>query len=115
MYVLADGDHIYTLNHDIKRLEQNQDEDEDSTYAVRASPEYHIREGKDVVSHKMIDHIDDIIKILRAVPTPTEEEHTDAAKEQHVTYLVQKENGHRVLAHISGKLRMNFIRILPAW
>ena len=22
-------------------------------------------------------------------------------------------NGHRVLAHISGKLRMNFIRILP--
>ena len=23
------------------------------------------------------------------------------------------ENGHRVLAHISGKLRMNYIRILP--
>ena len=23
------------------------------------------------------------------------------------------ENGHKVLAHISGKLRMNFIRILP--
>ena len=23
------------------------------------------------------------------------------------------ENGHQVLAHISGKLRMNFIRILP--
>ena len=26
---------------------------------------------------------------------------------------VQLENGHQVLAHISGKLRMNFIRILP--
>ena len=25
----------------------------------------------------------------------------------------QLENGHQVLAHISGKLRMNFIRILP--
>ena len=25
----------------------------------------------------------------------------------------QPENGHQVLAHISGKLRMNFIRILP--
>ena len=24
-----------------------------------------------------------------------------------------KNNGHKVLAHISGKLRMNFIRILP--
>ena len=23
------------------------------------------------------------------------------------------ENGHQILAHISGKLRMNFIRILP--
>lgn len=26
---------------------------------------------------------------------------------------VQLENGHEVLAHISGKLRQNFIRILP--
>jgi translation initiation factor IF-1 len=28
-------------------------------------------------------------------------------------FAVELENGHRVLAHISGKLRMNFIRILP--
>ena len=28
-------------------------------------------------------------------------------------FQVELENGHRVLAHISGKLRMNFIRILP--
>ena len=28
-------------------------------------------------------------------------------------FRVQLENGHEVLAHISGKLRMNFIRILP--
>jgi len=28
-------------------------------------------------------------------------------------FQVQLENGHQVLAHISGKLRMNFIRILP--
>ena len=26
---------------------------------------------------------------------------------------VELENGHQVLAHISGKLRMNYIRILP--
>ena len=26
---------------------------------------------------------------------------------------VELENGHQVLAHISGKMRMNFIRILP--
>ena len=28
-------------------------------------------------------------------------------------FKVQIENGHEVLAHISGKLRQNFIRILP--
>ena len=28
-------------------------------------------------------------------------------------FKVQLENGHEVLAHISGKLRQNFIRILP--
>jgi translation initiation factor IF-1 len=28
-------------------------------------------------------------------------------------FQVELENGHKILAHISGKLRMNFIRILP--
>ena len=28
-------------------------------------------------------------------------------------FKVELENGHEVLAHISGKLRMNYIRILP--
>ena len=28
-------------------------------------------------------------------------------------FKVELENGHIVLAHISGKLRMNFIKILP--
>jgi len=28
-------------------------------------------------------------------------------------FTVELENGHKVLAHISGKMRMNFIRILP--
>lgn len=28
-------------------------------------------------------------------------------------FKVELENGHEILAHISGKLRMNYIRILP--
>jgi translation initiation factor IF-1 len=28
-------------------------------------------------------------------------------------FIVKLENDHQVLAHISGKIRMNFIRILP--
>ena len=31
----------------------------------------------------------------------------------HTTFNVDIGNGHIILAHISGKLRMNFIRILP--
>lgn len=28
-------------------------------------------------------------------------------------FRVQLENGHKILAHVSGKIRMHFIRILP--
>lgn len=28
-------------------------------------------------------------------------------------FRVELDNGHRILAHVSGKIRMNFIRILP--
>lgn len=28
-------------------------------------------------------------------------------------FIVELQNGHQILAHISGKLRMNYIRILP--
>lgn len=46
---------------------------------------------------------DDVIevegKVLEALPN--------------AMFQVELDNGHKVLAHISGKLRMNFIRILP--
>ena len=29
------------------------------------------------------------------------------------TFIVQLDSGHEVLAHISGKMRMHFIKILP--
>ena len=32
---------------------------------------------------------------------------------QNAMFQVELENGHVVLAHVSGKIRMNFIRILP--
>ena len=28
-------------------------------------------------------------------------------------FIVRLDNGHKVLAHVSGKMRMNFIRIYP--
>lgn len=29
------------------------------------------------------------------------------------TFKVELENGHQILAHVSGKIRMHYIRILP--
>ena len=29
------------------------------------------------------------------------------------TFRVELENGHKIMAHVSGKMRMHFIRILP--
>ena len=30
-------------------------------------------------------------------------------------FKVELENGHTILGHISGKMRMNYIKILPGW
>ncbi|MEU9176224.1 translation initiation factor IF-1 [Streptomyces sp. NPDC048550] len=32
---------------------------------------------------------------------------------RNATFRVELENGHKVLAHISGKIRKNYIKILP--
>ena len=40
-------------------------------------------------------------------------EGTGVEKLPNAMFQVELENGHQVLAHISGKLRMNYIRILP--
>ena len=42
-----------------------------------------------------------------------EVEATVLEKLPNAMFQVELENGHKILAHISGKLRMNFIRILP--
>lgn len=40
-------------------------------------------------------------------------EGTVVEKLPNAMFKVELENGHEVLAHISGKLRMNYIKILP--
>ena len=42
-----------------------------------------------------------------------EGEGTVLEKLPNAMFSVELENGHQILAHISGKLRMNFIRIIP--
>ena len=42
-------------------------------------------------------------------------EGTVVEKLPNAMFQVELENGHQELAHISGKLRMNFIKILPGY
>ncbi|MFH1778769.1 MAG: translation initiation factor IF-1 [Candidatus Omnitrophota bacterium] len=44
---------------------------------------------------------------------PIEVEGTVIEALPNAMFRVELDNGHRVLAHVSGKMRMNFIRILP--
>lgn len=43
---------------------------------------------------------------------PIEVEGTVVEPLPNATFMVELDNGHRVLAHISGKMRMHYIRIL---
>ena len=40
-------------------------------------------------------------------------EGTVVEKLPNAMFKVELENGHEILAHVSGKIRMNYIRILP--
>ncbi|GAE35354.1 translation initiation factor IF-1 [Halalkalibacter akibai] len=42
-----------------------------------------------------------------------EEEGTVIEPLPNAMFRVELENGHKILAHVSGKIRMHFIRILP--
>ncbi len=46
---------------------------------------------------------DDVIEVQGTVVEPL----------PNAMFRVELDNGHKVLAHISGKIRMHFIRILP--
>lgn len=47
------------------------------------------------------------------VPEVTEVEGTVVEPLPNAMFRVELDNGHRVLAHVSGKMRMHFVRILP--
>jgi len=54
-------------------------------------------------SHKELMEKEEIIAVEGTVVEPL----------PNAMFKVELENGHMVLAHISGKMRMHFIRILP--
>jgi translation initiation factor IF-1 len=53
--------------------------------------------------HHLVTKRDDAIELEGTVVEPL----------PNAMFRVELENGHKVLAHISGKMRMHYIRILP--
>jgi translation initiation factor IF-1 len=51
------------------------------------------------------------IRVAKEEPFRTEGRIVEALP--NTQFMVELENGHRVLAHIAGKMRKNFIRIVP--
>ena len=80
---MTDG-HIYTLNHDVKRLEQKQDEQD--TYTPTVGEMYYINEEAKPRPAKMITNIDDILQVIRNMPQPED------PKEKQVLTLIHKED-----------------------
>ena len=48
-----------------------------------------------------------------AKQAPIEQDGTIIEALSNAMFRVELENGHQVIAHISGKMRMNYIKILP--
>ncbi|MEP7263037.1 MAG: translation initiation factor IF-1 [Bacteroidota bacterium] len=48
-----------------------------------------------------------------AKQTAIEQDGTITEALSNATFRVELENGHEIIAHISGKMRMNYIKILP--
>ena len=67
MYCMQADGHIYTLNYNIKRLEQHQEGMDEDELELYASADYTINEESKPKEAKMIDHIDDIVKIAKEV------------------------------------------------
>ena len=85
LYCLMDSNHIYTLNHNIKRLEQVQDVIE-LDYAISPSTDYRLKDEEEEKhkTHKMISSVDDFVKILQ--------EFKEANLESQIVYLVHQED-----------------------
>ena len=69
------------------------------------------RRLRDIVVKNRAKRIKEVLRLSK--DDVIEVEGTVLEKLPNAMFQVELENGHKILAHISGKLRMNFIRTLP--
>ena len=76
------------------------------------------RSARQAVDRSSLSRANTLFETRRApLPKPKEDaivlEGTIVESLPNAMFRVELENGHKVLAHISGKMRMHYIRILP--
>ena len=88
--MMTDG-HIYTSSRDTKRLEQQHDEEHAESYAPKVGDTYQTREDAEPRQAKMITTIDDILQVVRDMPSPANKD------EKGVLTLIHKDDDLLVL------------------
>jgi hypothetical protein len=86
MFCMMSDGHIYTLNHDLKKLEHRVEHDEDDTFTPKVGDTYHINEEAKVRPVRMISDVDDILRVIREMPPPTDD------KEKQILSLIHKDD-----------------------
>jgi hypothetical protein len=67
---MTKGDHIYTLNYNIKSLEQQQNEEDKNQYIVKASSDYKVsKDDEETNYYRMVNTVDDIFRIIKEIQT----------------------------------------------
>jgi hypothetical protein len=88
LYCMTDGDHIYTLNHELPSIQHRQDDNTDE-FTVYTTPDFKIDEDKTPIKHHMIESIDDLVKIAKMIKNESEEDEDDnKKKKRNITYIV---------------------------
>jgi len=85
MFCMCHERHIYTLNDNLESLAQRKgNEEEEETVVVRVGTDYKVKE-QEGRKHCMIDNVDDILHLLKAIPENGE-------PDQDTIWMIQKED-----------------------
>ena len=84
---LLKDDHIYTLNHDVNRLDQIAEFYDETEFIVKASSNYRTQEDDETPNiYRMFETVDDILKIVKENQKHDEEE----KEERKIIYLIHR-------------------------
>ena len=96
MYVMMADNHIYTLNHDIKKLEQMHDEEHANAYQPTVNENYYIKDEVEDRPHKMISDIEDFRRVIQELG-PAEIDDKGKPKKRIVKFIHKEENLNKLL------------------